>query len=93
MATMADIPYYDNMIGALSTFAQQITEASSQMASAGRAVVSGTNDDESAAKASAKIQSLLPQIGEICGRARRVMSALENEKQEIIEASRIMNDV
>lgn len=93
MGTMADIPYYDNMIEALSTFAEQITEAASQMSTAGQAVVAGTNDDESAMKASAKIQSLQQPIGEICARARRIMSALNEEKQDIINTANIMNDM
>ena len=89
MGSMADIPNYENMISALSTFSQQIFEASGQMSSAGKAVVSGTNNDEAAVKASAKIDSLQRPVGEICAEARRIAQALIEEMEEIKRAAAI----
>jgi len=91
MGTMAEIQNYENMISALNAFSQQVFEASGQMLSAGQACVSGTNGDESAVKANAKLQTLRAPIQEICADAKRIAQALFQEMEEIKRAAAIVN--
>ena len=93
MSSMSDVRAYDVVIGALKTFGTQVGVAAGQMSSAGQAVVAGTNGDESAEKASARIQSLQKPIGEICSRAYNIAASLEDIRDAIIDAVQTGKDL
>lgn len=83
----ADEQSYEEMISALQTFVSQTEEQCSVMESAGKDCVDNTDGDPAATKADSKLQKCVGDIRATCETINGIISALQEELEEIRAAA------
>ena len=88
MSDMADPKSYQAVIDEIRAFESKIESGCQQMEQAAKACVGAMNGDDAAERASAKLSQNIGKVREQYESLHRIMSALNEEMEEIIQASR-----
>ena len=81
-----------DMIQALMQFNQQVSEATTELRSAGNEGQENLGDDPAGAKANASLQQKVAKIDEQVSEAGRIASLLQEELEDAINRSRAADD-
>ncbi len=83
----ADEQSYEEMIQALQNFMNQVSENCSIMEQAGRDCVDNTDNDPAAARGNEKLGACIQRIRGTFGTVQSVISALQEEMEDIQKAA------
>lgn len=83
----ADEQSYEEMISALQTFMTEVDEQCGVLESAGNDCVDNTDGDPAAEKANAKLQKCVSEIRATLETIQGIISALQQELEDIREAA------
>ena len=84
---------YEAMINALKDYNTKVSRACEEMISAGNTCVANTDGDPAASSANAKLQSSVGHIFETLSQANRIVSAMQEELQEIQRAAALASSI
>ena len=87
MASFADEQSYEEMISALQTFLSQAEEQCGVMESAGNDCVANTDGDPAAEKSNERLQKCVSDIRATFETIQGIISALQEELEDIREAA------
>jgi methyl-accepting chemotaxis protein len=89
----ASVQSYNEMISELQKYISTVSRACEEMASAGSTCVANMEGDPAASSANAKVQTSVGRIHESLARASRIVSAMQEELEEIQRAAAIASDM
>jgi len=93
MASTADIPKYEEMIAAIGSFNSEVSEASTEMSTAGSECVENCGNDSASTTSNAKLSECISKFSEAIETAKKVQAALQVELERLYELQRIENEI
>ena len=89
----ASVQSYTEMINELQQYVTKVSRACEEMVSAGNTCVANMSADPAAGKANTKLQSSVGNIRESLSGVGRIISAMQEELEEIRRAAAIVSDI
>lgn len=93
MASWGDVDVYNEMIDDLGTFCTELTSACETMVTAANACANIMENDKAALSASKNVALSVQQYGEARELAQNLMRALAEERDEIIEYLKTLDEL